>query len=531
MDSEEEFESADEEDEKKPLSAEESAAALSELEAVLSEPELVGAAVSQPFEMVEQEVLLPEVPDRAEPAGVQEHPLSEEAVDPVQAIAAEITQIDLVEDKPAEPIQKDEPDYAELKRSSPVPSANPSTDWGWGGWSSWATSTATQVAAVASKTGKGLSGAMETFEKSMGIPTPEELAAEMSKDDTEEVPGTATETAPPVAEPAGEFKQSEDEGFAGYYPGAGLWSGLSSLSTTGTALLYTGLDHIEKASNQAYEALNDQTTEPGYTGKKEKIRDTAKGTNLMTVLQEAKASYEAEEVISREVQRTMSYLFDERQGLSQLEALDMLSKECVAKLRTYKADSSMQTLFLYIETSMELKDPDSELIIEQLGAAVTDCLKTININLPITKLNHCRYEIAQKLSEMDLTSIDETARPSDIANTATLDTSLYCIADFSARSVEVFKKIAELTLMKPTLEVDVKTQSDTIKFLNEVLCCEIDNIRAQFEQKLKTNDSVSEKDLNTLYLETSNAISYVQEPLYFFVPILQWLVVKGSNAK
>jgi len=300
MDSEEEFESADEEDEKKPLSAEESAAALSELEAVLSEPELVGAAVSQPFEMVEQEVPLPEVPDRAEPAGVQEHPLSEEAVDPVQALAAEITQIDLAEDKTAEPIQKEEPDYAELKRSSPVPSANPSTDWGWGGWSSWATSTATQVAAVATKTGKGLSGAMETFEKSMGIPTPEELAAEMSKDDTEEVPGTATETAPPVAEPAGEFKQSEDEGFAGYYPGAGLWSGLSSLSTTGTALLYTGLDQIEKASNQAYEALNDQTTEPGYTGKKEQIRDTAKGTNLMTVLQEAKASYEAEEVISRE---------------------------------------------------------------------------------------------------------------------------------------------------------------------------------------------------------------------------------------
>jgi len=100
MDSEEEFESADEEDEKKPLSVEESAAALSELEAVLSEPELVGAAVSQPFEMVEQEVPLPaQVPVPEVPEEVQEHPLSEEAdlpvEDPVQAIAAEITQIDL----------------------------------------------------------------------------------------------------------------------------------------------------------------------------------------------------------------------------------------------------------------------------------------------------------------------------------------------------------------------------------------------------------------------------------------------------
>ena len=37
-----------------------------------------------------------------------------------------------------------------------------------------------------------------------------------------------------------------------------------------------------------------------------KIRDTAKGTNLMTVLQEARTSYEAEEVISREVRHLSS---------------------------------------------------------------------------------------------------------------------------------------------------------------------------------------------------------------------------------
>ena len=46
---------------------------------------------------------------------------------------------------------------------------------------------------------------------------------------------------------------------------------LSPLTCPGTALLYTGIEQIEKASNQAYEALNDQTTEPGYTAKKEKV--------------------------------------------------------------------------------------------------------------------------------------------------------------------------------------------------------------------------------------------------------------------
>ena len=189
------------------------------------------------------------------------------------------------------------------------------------------------------------------------------------------------------------------------------------------------------------------------------------------------------------------------------------------------SSTDTNTLFLYIETSLELKSGDSEIIIEHLGAAVTDCLKTLKIDLPIAKLNQCRYEIAQQLAEMDMSTMDETAKPSDTKSVAILDNSLNSIATFAARSVELFKKIAEMSLLKSTLEVDMKTQADTIKFLNEVLCCEIDNIREQFEAK---TDSKEDKDL--LFVETSNAVSYLQETLYFFVPILKWIVVKTSNS-
>ena len=126
---------------------------------------------------------------------------------------------------------------------------------------------------------------------------------------------------------------------------------------------------------------------------------------------------------------------------------------------------------------------------------------------------------------MDMTALDETAKPSETKKTVILSNSLNSIAGFTARSVELFKKIAELSLLKSTLEVDMKTQADTIKFLNEVLCCEIDNIREQFEQKTESKD-----DVDRLYLETSNAISYLQETLYFFVPILKWIVVKTSKS-
>ena len=120
--------------------------------------------------------------------------------------------------------------------------------------------------------------------------------------------------------------------------------------------------------------------------------------------------------------------------------------------------------------------------------------------------------------------MDETAKPSDVRKAAVLDSSLSSIAAFAARSVELFKKIAELSLLKSSLEVDMKTQSDTIKFLNEVLCCEIENIREQFERKMENKG-----DVDVLYLETSNAVSYVQETLYFFIPILKWVVVKTSK--
>ncbi|KAL5251191.1 hypothetical protein ACHWQZ_G016784 [Mnemiopsis leidyi] len=431
------------------------------------------------------------------------------------------------ETKPEPPAAPDSPDI----KPDPLPTEkspeNPrADDWGWGGWSSWAASSVSNVAGMASNATKGLSGALETFEASLGLPTPEELAKEMKETELKNTDETQVKDSDPgkKEEPAKEHKEDEANtaGGLGFYPGAGLWSGLSALSTTGTQYLNAGLDKLEEVSNKAYEALNDQTGGEDRSKAKPRTRDSTKGPSLMNVLQEAKLKYEQQEKISAETKLTMSYLFDEKQGLSQLEALEMLSKECVLKMKNTPTDSN--TLFLYIETSLELKSGDSEIIIEHLGAAVTDCLKTLKIDLPISKINQCRYEIAQLFSEMDMTTMDETAKPSDTKKTVMLANSLNSIAGFTARSVELFKKIAELSLLKSTLEVDMKTQADTIKFLNEVLCCELDNIRLQFEQKTETKE-----DVDRLYLETSNAISYLQETLYFFVPILKWIVVKTSK--
>ena len=144
----------------------------------------------------------------------------------------------------------------------PTPQQQDSGGWGsWGGgWGSWAASSMSTVTKIAGETTKGLSGAFETFEASLGLPTPEELAREMKDEKTKEVT-TADKVAATPETTASDASKSPPtdthvEDKEGYYPGAGLWSGLAALSTTGTQYLNSGLDALEKASNQAYDALN-----------------------------------------------------------------------------------------------------------------------------------------------------------------------------------------------------------------------------------------------------------------------------------
>ena len=64
----------------------------------------------------------------------------------------------------------------------------------------------------------------------------------------------------------------------------------------GSQLLATGLEKLEKVSNQAYDALNEQPyDEEGKS--KMRVKDAAKGVSLMSVLQEAKSRYEVQEKV------------------------------------------------------------------------------------------------------------------------------------------------------------------------------------------------------------------------------------------
>ena len=84
------------------------------------------------------------------------------------------------------------PDSPDIKpdpvppEKSPSPDKAAADDWGWGGWSSWAASSVSNVAGMASNATKGISGALETFEASLGLPTPEELAKEMRESELKE---------------------------------------------------------------------------------------------------------------------------------------------------------------------------------------------------------------------------------------------------------------------------------------------------------------------------------------------------------
>ena len=116
------------------------------------------------------------------PAAVLE-PTSAAEIEPTPAAVLDTTPAAVLDTTPA-PEPAPAPDSPDIK-PDPVPPEKstspqqPGDDWGWGGWSSWAASSVSNVAGMATNATKGLSGALETFEASLGLPTPEELAEEM----------------------------------------------------------------------------------------------------------------------------------------------------------------------------------------------------------------------------------------------------------------------------------------------------------------------------------------------------------------
>ncbi|XP_057330551.1 protein FAM114A2 [Microplitis mediator] len=310
-----------------------------------------------------------------------------------------------------------------------------------------------------------------------------------------------------------------------------LISGVSSITklveNTGTKVINGGLGTLETIGKKTMEVL--QEGDPGLKKKRAFFMNEKDKPILSHMLREAKEKAEAEQKTYQEKEQARKVhfesLFDDFQGLVHLEALEMLSKQSTMKiqqrlvtLNTDEAKSIQETLD-EVKELCDLGDEndDDESNNDNLEERLKSLCADLGVIISFDKL----YQLWEEKKKY-ITNVSQSE--SSVSDREVFENSISSLAQFTAYCVERFHKTAELILIKDRRST--VNEADALVQLTKILSLQIGVIANLFCKCLnermqgsdKSNDSV---DITTIFLEATNASSYVQEAFQLLIPILQ----------
>uniref|UniRef100_A0A087Y2V1 Family with sequence similarity 114 member A2 n=1 Tax=Poecilia formosa TaxID=48698 RepID=A0A087Y2V1_POEFO len=426
--------------------------------------------------------------------------------------------------KPAEETEPT-PKAEEEQQPAKTPSESTVSQGGWGYWGSWGKSILSTATATVATVGQGLTQVIEKAETSLGIPSPTELSGEGSS----ETEKSATEGSSPVGS------------------AMGMFSSLTSVvQTTGKTVITGGLDALEFIGKKTMDVIAEG--DPGFKKTKGLMNRNA---SLSQVLREAKEREElqtAEKESSDTEKKVVAHygmLFDEFQGLSHLEALEILSRESESKVKSVLTTLSGDELIQLREELDQIKESfsmvefDDEEVDDkkdedgtEFEKDLTSAVDGLSVSATTDKLIKACQNARSTVSDMSRPQEDseETERthsaevsPSSVCE-ATKDlhaTAIRSLAELTARSIELFHKLAEKILLSNS-----STDANVLSQLTVVLCKEISLLSKKFTSCLTTAGFKEKGDvLNPLitgiFLEASNSASYIQDAFQLLMPILE----------
>ncbi|KAI7795708.1 putative protein FAM114A2-like [Triplophysa rosa] len=358
--------------------------------------------------------------------------------------------------------------------------SNPSTETtvsqgGWGYWGNWGKSLISTATATVATVGQGLSQVIEKAETSLGIPSPEELSAQVEEEEKSDA----------ISE-ADKEEGSQSSGMGGAMgmissSSMGMLSSLTSVvQSTGKTVISGGLDALEFIGKKTMDVIAEG--DPGFKKTKGLMN---RNSTLSQVLREAKEREEQQtsDNVTSETQKKAHYgmLFDEFQGLSHLEALEILSRESDTKVKSVLTTLSGEELVKLREELEEIKEPfsltefddeveddtrgdDGEEFIKEL----TDVLESLHISKSADKLCKARKNAFSRITHMKPQQEEEEKEqetPAIKCNVAEAHLSaITSLAEFTARSIEQFHKTAEKLLHCNT---DEATAAEQAKILSQ----------------------------------------------------------------
>ncbi|KAF4790400.1 Protein Noxp20 [Turdus rufiventris] len=245
-----------------------------------------------------------------------------------------------------------------------------------------------------------------------------------------------------------------------------------------------------------------------------------------TLLREAKEKEKQRRAQQVTVERTAHYglLFDEFQGLSHLEALEILSNESEAQIQSHLATLDGEQLetvkndLIAIKEIFVPKELDDEVVQEQKAdmgeefvSMLTELLFELHVAATPDKLNKARKKAHEWLEEASLStpvSIEEelNEKPeapgeentqkdnkiesdkTEVDKSKTVEEiymlSIESLAEITARCIEQLHKVAELILHGQEVEKPAQDQAKVLTNLTSAMCNEVSSLSKKFSDSV-----------------------------------------------
>ncbi|XP_041314901.1 protein NOXP20 isoform X1 [Pyrgilauda ruficollis] len=498
---------------------------------------------------------------------IDESPLTEKLVEslPSNLPSSEET----TEDMPTECIETVSLDAEPELEETPHEQSNPAADSSskasrWGAWGTWGKSLLSSASATV---GHGITAVKEKAGTTLRIHSGGSASLETAEPPAAET--TVTQAEDSLAQSSSEnIPSSPSSGSRGM-----LSAITSAVQNTGKSVLSGGLDALEYIGKTTMNVLAE--SDPGFKRTKTLM---ARTVSLSQLLREAKEKEKQRRAQQVTVERTAHYglLFDEFQGLSHLEALEILSNESEAQIQSHLATLDGEQLetvkndLIAIKEIFVPKELDDEVVQtqkadtgEEFVSMLTELLFELHVAATPDKLNKARKKAHEWLEEASLSTpvnIEEelSEKPeepgeektqkdnkiesdkTEIDKSKTVEEiymlSIESLAEVTARCIEQLHKVAELILHGQEVEKTAQDQAKVLTNLTSAMCNEVSSLSKKFSDSVTAAGSNMKAEflnpiINSVLLEGSNSTTYIQDAFQLLLPVLQISHIQTSCSK
>uniref|UniRef100_A0A671THT6 Family with sequence similarity 114 member A1 n=1 Tax=Sparus aurata TaxID=8175 RepID=A0A671THT6_SPAAU len=422
---------------------------------------------------------------------------------------------------------------------------------GWGGWSSWGKSL---LSSATSSVGQSLT--------SVKVKAGEALRLHSTS----------------VGEEAREEDEGAEESREGGASGRGVFSTIThAVQNTGKSVISGGLDALEFIGKKTMTVLAE--SDPGFKKTKTLMQKTA---SLSQMLKEAKEKERARLGNQPISAPTAHYgiLFDDYQGLSHLEALEILSNESEVKVQAFlsslveeeqeevkKELIFIKDIFIKREEEEEGEGEEKEeegggqtkdnaADGEEFVSVLTELLFELHVAATPDKLNKARMKAHDWVSVVEQpetvggethdqpegqvspgeTEDEEEEEKKKKGGEEQGEEKISSLAEVTARSIEQLHKVAELILHGQDLEKPARDQAHILTRLTCAMCKEVECLAKKFSDTLLfVGGRRKAEELNPLVdsvlLEGSNSTNYIQNAFQLLLPVLQISHLQSQHSR